>query len=300
MLPSELCERAGLVKTDLFNSKFVPTEVDDSLITGSYVNVDGKSVVAGSKTPTEFIQGNGLTFNPEFLKRNGYDKLSDKSLLFPQLNRDLWDKISIPEAEIGSPLSDNGDSPGAPKAVAASNSSISWSQSSGNNIVGYRVFTASNSGGNFKLSGSTTGTSLSLSGDSGAFYVKAVNYFGMQSNASSEVVVGNTVHNENEDKSEEQDKEQDKDKDKDNVQGKDKDQDKEKDKDKDKEKDKEKDKDNEKEEDRDKRKERHKEKEKEKKKQKEKDKEKDKNKEKRDHGRTRDEEENPNDPDSAC
>src|SRR5690625_7940642 len=97
MLPSELCEKAGLVKTDLFNSKFVPTEVDDSLITGSYVNVDGKSVVAGSKTPTEFIQGDGLTFNPEFLKRNGYDKLRDQSLLFPQLNRDLWDKISIPK-----------------------------------------------------------------------------------------------------------------------------------------------------------------------------------------------------------
>src|SRR5690625_3103986 len=267
MLPSELCEKAGLVKTDLFNSKFVPTEVDDSLITGSYVNVDGKSVVAGSKTPTEFIQGDGLTFNPEFLKRNGYDKLSDQSLLFPQLNRDLWDKISIPKGEIGTPLSDNGGVPEAPQSVSASNSSISWSQSSGHNVVGYRVFTASHSGGNFKFSGSTTGTSLSISGNSGAFYVKAVNYFGVESKASYEVVVGNPKGNEDQDtdKVEDSGKEKGNDKKKDKKKDKNNGNDKEKEKDKDKAKNK------------DNKKNKDKTKEKDKSKEKEKDKGKDKN-----------------------
>ncbi|HLS61240.1 MAG TPA: transglycosylase domain-containing protein [Virgibacillus sp.] len=288
MLPSELCEKAGLVKTDLFNSKFVPTEVDDSLITGSYVNVDGKSVVAGSKTPTEFIQGDGLTFNPEFLKRNGYDKLSDQSLLFPQLNRDLWDKISIPKGEIGTPLSDNGGVPEAPQSVSASNSSISWSQSSGHNVVGYRVFTASHSGGNFKFSGSTTGTSLSISGNSGAFYVKAVNYFGVESKASYEVVVGNSKGNEDQDTDKVEDSGKEKKKDKGNDRKKDKkkdennENDKEKDKDKAKNKDnkKKKDKTKEKNKDKDKKNDEKKDQEKEKDKSKEKDKDKDKSKEK--------------------
>ncbi|WP_087971936.1 transglycosylase domain-containing protein [Oceanobacillus rekensis] len=71
MLPSELCSQAGLVKTDIFNAKFVPTEVDDSLI---------KS-------------GNGLMFNPEWLERTGYNKFSDLTQLYPNEN---WKKIRLP------------------------------------------------------------------------------------------------------------------------------------------------------------------------------------------------------------
>ncbi len=71
LLPSKLCQKAGLVKTDLFNSKYVPTKVDDSLISTSY----------------------GFAFNPEFLKRKGYDKLSDLSILFPRTEREKWERI---------------------------------------------------------------------------------------------------------------------------------------------------------------------------------------------------------------
>jgi len=70
-LPSELCEKAGLIKSDIYNAKFVPTETDDSLISS----------------------GGGIAFNPEWLKRNGYDNLSDLSILFPRTNRELWEKI---------------------------------------------------------------------------------------------------------------------------------------------------------------------------------------------------------------
>src|SRR5699024_3776874 len=71
MLPSELCEKAGLVKSDIYNAKYVPTETDDSLISS----------------------GSWLAFNPEWLKRNGYDNLSDLSILYPRTNRQLWEKI---------------------------------------------------------------------------------------------------------------------------------------------------------------------------------------------------------------
>lgn len=96
MLPSEACEEAGLVKTDLFNEKFVPTEVDDSLIaSGSSVEVQSSSVV-GSDTPSEYIEGEGIMFNPEFLERKGYDELNDLTQLYPRTERDKWEQIGFP------------------------------------------------------------------------------------------------------------------------------------------------------------------------------------------------------------
>jgi penicillin-binding protein len=191
MLPSDLCKKAGLVQTDLFNAKFVPTKVDDSLITGSYVTVDGKSVIAGPKTPKEFINGDGLTFNPEFLKRNGYDKLSDISGLYPRTNRALWEKISIPRGEIGSGLTDDGKAPTSPTSVKASGNQLTWTKSGSKDVVGYRIYSAANPDGNFKLIGSTTDTNLKITAKNAVFYVKAVDYFGLESAPSSESIVGN-------------------------------------------------------------------------------------------------------------
>src|SRR4029078_10260145 len=55
LAPSAACTAAGLVKTDLFNSKaFLPVEPDDSLITSSYVDVKGVSYRALPTTPVEF------------------------------------------------------------------------------------------------------------------------------------------------------------------------------------------------------------------------------------------------------
>jgi len=72
MLPSDACQSAGLVQSDIYNAKHTPGQVDDSLIFGS---------------------GGGLVFNPEFLKRKGYDTLGDISLLYPITNRELWERI---------------------------------------------------------------------------------------------------------------------------------------------------------------------------------------------------------------
>src|SRR5699024_8037680 len=66
-LPSELCKKLGLVKTDLFNIKYVPTEEDDSLVSGNYVMIDGKAYLAGKNTPREFVRGDGYMFNKKFL-----------------------------------------------------------------------------------------------------------------------------------------------------------------------------------------------------------------------------------------
>src|SRR5690606_18163634 len=64
MLPSEACQKAGLVRTDLFNAKFVPSKTDDSLGAGGrYIIANGKKYVALSSTPQEFTQ-EGLVISP--------------------------------------------------------------------------------------------------------------------------------------------------------------------------------------------------------------------------------------------
>ncbi|SFD61484.1 penicillin-binding protein [Lentibacillus persicus] len=192
MLPSELCQEAGLVKTDLFNAKYVPTERDDSLIRGgSTVTVNGKTVAAGSNTPEEFIEGEGLSFNPEFLERNGYDRFSDLSILFPRTNRDAWEKIGFPESGSASgSIENDGENPAAPGNVSSSGSTISWSSSESSDTVGYRIYSAGSPDGSFSRVGSTTETSFTAPGDDAVYHVKSVDYFGLESSASEEVVVG--------------------------------------------------------------------------------------------------------------
>ena len=41
-LPSDACAQAGLIRTDLFNAKFVPTKEDNSLISGRFVTIGNK------------------------------------------------------------------------------------------------------------------------------------------------------------------------------------------------------------------------------------------------------------------
>lgn len=189
-LPSDLCRKAGLIHSDIFNVKYVPTETDESLTTGSYVVVDGKAVIAGPKTPTEFVNGNGLTFNPVFIQKNNYDRLNDLTKLFPFKDRAQWAKIGVPSGDIGAAIKNDGKAPSAPSSVSKSGSGLSWSASSSKDVVGYRIYRASSPGASYSLIGNTTSTSFEINGVEAVYLVKAVDYFGMESQVSEAVVVG--------------------------------------------------------------------------------------------------------------
>lgn len=200
MLPSDLCKQAGLVYTDIFDARFVPTKVDDSLISGSYVTVDGKSVAAGPKTPKEFVKGDGLAFNPEFLKRNGYDKLSNISQLFPDRDRHLWEKIAAPGGELGEAVTDDGKAPSQPTNLKISGNQLTWEKSSSKDVVGYRVYFAADPESDFKVIGSTDDTNVKFTGNKAVFHVRAVDYFGLESAPSEEIIVGTFDEPEEDDK----------------------------------------------------------------------------------------------------
>src|SRR5699024_10512900 len=128
----------------------------------------------------------------EFLKKNGYDKLNDISVLFPQKNRDKWEKIGMPSGDVGksSSIKDDDKDPSAPAAAKKSGDKLTWGKSASNDVVGYRIYRASSSDGDFKLVGNTTSTSYKISNDKAVYYIKAVDYFGSESPASKKISVG--------------------------------------------------------------------------------------------------------------
>nr|WP_246569870.1 transglycosylase domain-containing protein [Lentibacillus saliphilus] len=193
MLPSELCRKVGLVRSDLFNAKYAPKKVDDSLIQGSYVMVDGQAVIANPNTPKEFVEGDGVMFNPEFLKRKGYDKLDDLTELYSRINPEAWKKIGIPNTHVSDTLKNDGKAPTAPGGVKKSGSKLVWKKSAGKNVIGYRIYRANQQGDPFKVIGHTTDTSYRVGNGNGIYHIKAVNYFGLESAASNEISVGDVT-----------------------------------------------------------------------------------------------------------
>ncbi|WP_051353136.1 transglycosylase domain-containing protein [Thalassobacillus devorans] len=194
LLPSDLCSKAGLVESDIYNAKYAPSKRDDSLITGgNFVNVKGKTVVAGPNTPREFVNesSRGVMLNPDFLKENNLNSPEKLRHLIPSSGK--WSNVALPSgtaANVSESINNDGQNPATPGGVSASGSAISWAASSSNDVVGYRVYRASSKGGPFSLIGSTTNTKYGFSGSDGFYAVRAVDYFGMESSLSSSIKVG--------------------------------------------------------------------------------------------------------------
>ncbi len=182
-LPTELCQELGLVKSDIYYAKHAPTKKDESLIQSEYVTIGDTTYVAGGSTPSEFTN-EGIFFNPEWIKENGYDELDDLSKLVP--NNERWGNIAVPSTE---EVPNDGAAPAAPSQLSASGGTLTWSSSASGDVVGYRVYRASSPGGVFELAGSSGGTSIGLSGR-GVYMVRAVDYYGMESGSSPTVVYG--------------------------------------------------------------------------------------------------------------
>ncbi|WP_117161664.1 transglycosylase domain-containing protein [Paraliobacillus sp. X-1268] len=187
LLPTSICSDLGLVGSDIYNSKFVPTEKDNSLIGGRYVIVNEEAVIAGENTPEEFTNENGVAFNPDWLKDNGYDNLSNITGTLLPNNSALGSDVEVPSTD---EIENDGKAPNAPSSVSKSGSALTWNKSSSNDVVGYRIYRANDPDSNFRLIGSTTDTNLNVGNSEAVYQVKAVDYFGQESKASNELEVG--------------------------------------------------------------------------------------------------------------
>ncbi|MCM3111085.1 transglycosylase domain-containing protein [Lederbergia lenta] len=176
LLPSEACSKAGLVQTDIFNAKFVPGKRDDSLGSGRYVMANGKKYMALDSTPKEFTEP-GMLIDPDFIKRITQGRVNDISQLIPQ-NDARWKNVLIANAK----LKDDGSAPSAVKA-SISGTSISWSASANNDVVGYRVYSEDGK----KIASIRSGDTLSYKAGDAAYYVVAVDVAGRESAPSNKI-----------------------------------------------------------------------------------------------------------------
>ncbi|VEF47270.1 penicillin-binding protein 1A [Bacillus freudenreichii] len=176
LLPSKACSNLGLVKSDIYNAKYVPTKVDDSLGNGRYVTAGGRKYMALPNTPEEFTKPGGM-LSPEFIKRISLGRSIDPSYLIPP-NDERWKNLLA----AGAVLNDDGKAPAGVKA-SVSGGKISWSASSSNDVVGYRVYSESGK----KIASVVSDGTLSQKVGSGSYYVVAVDIAGRESAPSNNV-----------------------------------------------------------------------------------------------------------------
>ncbi len=173
LLPSELCYEAGLVKTDLFNAKYVPTKVDDSLQRVSFVMVQGKPYRALENTPNEFTQSGIAIKNDYFQDISLFDFLPSN-----------WDNI-IPDRF----PQENGKTPSPVTTVRLESGKIVWSPHQDSDIIGYRIYRSVNGINNFTIAGivrSDEEHAIKIS--SGAYIITAVDVAGRESEASTVLI----------------------------------------------------------------------------------------------------------------
>lgn len=175
LLPSEACSSAGLIQTDIFNAKFVPTKADDSLISGRYVVAGGKRYLALPSTPAEFSLP-GMLLDPDFVSGITLGRLKDPADLIPDNPR--WGNILVADAK----LEDDGVSPSGVHA-AISNDTITWTESGSHDVIGYRVYSSAG----HQVASIGAGSTLSYRSGGGQFYVVAVDVAGRESAPSNPV-----------------------------------------------------------------------------------------------------------------
>jgi len=178
LLPSKACSDAGLVQTDYYNAKYVPTKVDDTVASSRYVRVGDKRYFALDSTPNEFVESGGATIDPSYMESIIGHKISNPSQLIP--NRGAWSNVLVANAR----LSDNGNTPAAP-SVGGSGSTITWKKHPENDVIGYRIY---NNGKKVKTV--KAGENLSYKGGNGSFHVTAVDIAGKESAPSNVVKIG--------------------------------------------------------------------------------------------------------------
>ncbi|WP_083964456.1 transglycosylase domain-containing protein [Metabacillus litoralis] len=186
-LASDLCSSAGLVASDLFNVKYVPTKVDDSLTKGKYVVVKDQAYQVPSSAPAEFVQ-QGVMLKKDILKKHGINSVQDLKRLLP--NTAKWGNLVVTE---GKSIGDNGSNPSQVSGASISGSKLSWGSNPDNDVVGYRVYAAANYSTSYKKVASihaSSTLSVTVGSSPAAYYIVAVDVAGRESSPSNIIKVG--------------------------------------------------------------------------------------------------------------
>ena len=180
---SDACAQAGLVKSDLFNAKaMLPIAPDDSLISSSYVVINGNKYRALDSTPSEFVVKGGYGVSETFITRMLGRFGGNASKLFPENSTFAGNVVS---EEV---FKADGSPPAAVTATLSGNT-VTWSNSTSSDVVGYRVFKVVN-GQRVPVATKLEAedNSYTISG-TGQFIIVSVDITGLQSGASNVVSI---------------------------------------------------------------------------------------------------------------
>ncbi|MFJ5747893.1 transglycosylase domain-containing protein [Peribacillus frigoritolerans] len=178
LLPSSSCQKAGLVKSDLFIAKYAPSRADNSFIDGQYVSVGSKRYAALPQTPGEFTSG-GFMLNPESFGDIGLKYVDDPGSVIPGSEK------SVGVVGTKAKLNDNGKAPD-PLSITITNGKITWGLHHEGDVVGYRVYKDGK-----KVASINAGENLVYKvGSGGSYYVTAVDIVGKESAPSQHVESG--------------------------------------------------------------------------------------------------------------
>ena len=160
-LPSEHVRATGELVTDLFNRKYVPTEVDDHLTFVQYVHYNGRNYLPLPTTPKDMVMEKLLIKREEPI----YDILADIEEKLKNTPLELRQKKNgrpvtlqdyIPEdldrtaPQEVDPRKDDGHTPPPPTGLELveleGRYKITFQPSSSENVVGYRLYRSLNGG----------------------------------------------------------------------------------------------------------------------------------------------------------
>jgi penicillin-binding protein len=151
-LPSELTTSSDLQVTDLFNKKFVPTEVDNVMVRMKISSFNGLNYMAQEQTPADFIQEKTVIKRQKSISQllkeieEAMSKLPEKSRK-PIDNYKPADYDDDAPSEID-PRVDDGKEPSAPTNVVTTKSgetvTITFQPSNNPDLVGYRIYRSDN------------------------------------------------------------------------------------------------------------------------------------------------------------
>lgn len=176
-LPSDLCREAGLVETDLFNSRFAPTEEDDSLTRVRYVRVADDHYKALDTTPEEFTK-------PGVSVKEEYFEFADGDIT--QYLPDDWDDL-VPDID----APDNGQTPGVLTSGATDGVTVTWGAHPDSDVIGYRLYHSPSEDADPALIDSFIwDDDRTFNGPEGAYFITAVDVAGRESSYSEPVIVG--------------------------------------------------------------------------------------------------------------
>lgn len=198
-LPSELTTSSNLQVTDIFNKKYVPTDVDNVMVRMKISSYNGLNYMAQDHTPADFVQEKTVIKRQKSISQL-LKEIQDAMSKLPEKSRKPIDSYKPTDYDDDAPSEmdprvDDGKEPTAPTNITATKSgetvSITFQPSTNPDLVGYRIYRSDNRGkfqllgGKVVLAGAETKfidtiPSASLMG----YYVTAVDVAGKESTPS--------------------------------------------------------------------------------------------------------------------